>query len=86
MSTLPLKGIRIIDHGIVYTGTAATTLLADMGAEVIRVEPINMLPPFVRGMMARPPKGIPMPGYVDTDPGEKPWNRWFQLHAMQHNK
>lgn len=86
MSTLPLKGIRIIDHGIVYTGTAATTLLADMGAEVIRVEPINMLPPFVRGMMARPPKGIPMPGYVDTDPGERPWNRWFQLHAMQHNK
>ncbi|MBN1614447.1 MAG: CoA transferase [Deltaproteobacteria bacterium] len=86
MSKLPLTGIRVIDHGIVYTGTAATTLLADMGAEVIRVEPINILPPFTRGMMARPPKGIPMPGYVDSDPGERPWDRWFQLHAMQHNK
>ena len=86
MSKLPLEGIRVIDHGIVYTGTAATTTLGDMGAEVIRVEPINILPPFTRGMMARPPKGMPMPGYVDCDPGEKPWNRWFQLHAMQHNK
>jgi len=86
MSKLPLAGIRVIDHGIVYTGTAATTTLADMGAEVIRVEPINMLPPFTRGMMARPPKGMPMPSYVDNDPGERPWNRWFQLHAMQHNK
>jgi crotonobetainyl-CoA:carnitine CoA-transferase CaiB-like acyl-CoA transferase len=36
--------------------------------------------------MARPPKGVPAPGYVDNDPGERPWDRWYQLHAMQHNK
>jgi len=87
MSKLPLEGIRVIDHGIVYTGTAATTMLADMGAEVIRVESIQVLQPFTRGMMARPPKGMEgILGYADNDPGDRPWDRWFQLHAMQRNK
>lgn len=86
MSKLPLDGIRIIDHGIVYTGTAATTMLADMGADVIRVESIQVLQPFTRGMIARPPKGMPADGYPDNDPGERPWNRWYQLHAIQRNK
>ncbi|MFO7963783.1 MAG: CoA transferase [Desulfobacterales bacterium] len=87
MHQLPLKGIRVIDHGIVYTGTAATTMLADMGAEVIRVESIQVLQPFTRGFMARPPKteqtGL---GYPDLDPGDRPWDRWFQLHGLQRNK
>ena len=87
MSKLPLEGIRVIDHGIVYTGTAATTMLADMGAEVIRIESVQVLQPFTRGFMARPPKseqtGL---GYPDLDPGERPWDRWFQLHGLQRNK
>lgn len=87
MSKLPLEGIRVIDHGIVYTGAAAATMLADMGAEVIRIESIQVLQPFTRGFMARPPKteqtGL---GYPDLDPGERPWDRWFQLHALQRNK
>ncbi|MCX6024162.1 MAG: CoA transferase, partial [Chloroflexi bacterium] len=33
-----LKGIRILDAGIVQAGPFATRLLADWGAEVIRVE------------------------------------------------
>ena len=87
MNKLPLEGIRVIDHGIVYTGTAATTMLADMGAEVLRIESIQVLQPFTRGFMARPPKseatGL---GYPDLDPGERPWDRWFQLHGLQRNK
>ena len=87
MAKLPLEGIRVLDHGIVYTGTAATTLLADMGAEVIRIESIQVMQPFTRGMMARPPKSEETgKGYPDLDPGERPWNRWFQLHAIQRNK
>ena len=51
MSRLPLEGIRIISHGIVYTGTAAATMLADMGPEVIRVESIQRFPTWTRGFI-----------------------------------
>ena len=87
MSQPLLKGIRIIDHGIVYTGTAATTMLADMGAEVIRVESIGRFPAATRGNVARPAEGLPFYfGYADNDPGERPWDRWYQLHAINRNK
>jgi len=87
MTELPLNGIRIIDHGVVYTGTGATTILADMGAQVIRVESIGRFPSMTRGFVARPPEGLDVYfGYPDNEPGEKPWDRWYQLHATSRNK
>ncbi|MFC2059252.1 CaiB/BaiF CoA transferase family protein [Chloroflexota bacterium] len=38
MSQYPLKGVRIIDFSAVWVGPAISQLLADMGAEVIRIE------------------------------------------------
>lgn len=35
----PLSGIRIIEVGVMLAGPYATMLLADLGAEVIKVEP-----------------------------------------------
>jgi len=87
MPALPLEGVKIIDHGVVYTGTAATTMLADMGAEVIRVESIGRFPSMTRGFQARPTPGLEAyPGYVDNQLGDRPWDRWFQLHGMNRNK
>jgi crotonobetainyl-CoA:carnitine CoA-transferase CaiB-like acyl-CoA transferase len=42
----PLKGIRVLDMGTFITGPAAAMLLADLGAEVIKVEQPRTGDPF----------------------------------------
>jgi crotonobetainyl-CoA:carnitine CoA-transferase CaiB-like acyl-CoA transferase len=48
MTDLPLQNIRIIDHTIAWAGPQGTLILADMGAEVIKVEACNR-PDVMRG-------------------------------------
>lgn len=38
---LPLRGIKVIDLSRALGGPMATTLLADLGADVVKVEPLN---------------------------------------------
>ena len=42
----PLEGVRVLDMGTFITGPAAGVLLADMGAEVIKVEMPGSGDPF----------------------------------------
>jgi crotonobetainyl-CoA:carnitine CoA-transferase CaiB-like acyl-CoA transferase len=86
---LPLDGFRVIDQTIVWAGPYATMLLADMGAEVIRVESTNFFPYVTRGHYCRPSDSILMSaglllgGYPSRKAGDRPWNRnpFFNLTA-----
>ncbi|WP_433502775.1 CaiB/BaiF CoA transferase family protein [Pseudonocardia halophobica] len=84
----PLQGMRILDLTAALAGAFATMLLADMGAEVIKIESVQHYPTPSRGPR-NPPRGD-APGavaasrdYPDSDPGEDPWNRlsWFNSHS-----
>jgi benzylsuccinate CoA-transferase BbsF subunit len=71
---LPLEGIRIIDFTAVWAGPFATRILADFGAEVIKLESIQHYD-FVR--TAVPPKG---------ERGDEPYNRGGYFHQFNRNK
>jgi len=51
---LPLEGLRIIDMTVAWSGPFTTMLLADLGAEVIRVENPWAFPSSSMGVYPRP--------------------------------
>jgi benzylsuccinate CoA-transferase BbsF subunit/naphthyl-2-methylsuccinate CoA transferase subunit len=89
---LPLAGVRILDITLVVGAPYGTMLLADMGAEVIRVETRQNFPSTTRGIWARPTKemvvngGSMGAGYPDMEPGERPWNRFALFNCHARNK
>lgn len=88
---LPLEGIRVAEITVVWAGPHVTQLLAEWGADVVRVEPVNKPQPYTRGMETVPNRqqrldfaaqGVPT-RLADNDPGLDPWNRnaSFNSHA-----
>jgi len=80
-----LAGLRIIDLSQIFAGPYATKLLADMGAEVIRVE-----------CAARSGRGGALPrmkpggafgaSFPDGDTGERSYNRFAYYNEVNRNK
>src|SRR5262249_3916900 len=92
MFPLPLEGIRIADFTNVYAGPYATMMLADGGAEAIRVQSPHSSPGPPRGYTPRPPPELRAPGsrvvgaYADRPPGAGPGNRHAMFNCHARNK
>ncbi|MGE3600887.1 MAG: CoA transferase, partial [Dehalococcoidia bacterium] len=94
---LPLAGVRVIDLTVVWAGPFASQLLAEWGAEVIRLEPLTAVQPQTRGVeraghLTRAlveqavVRGALTAGYPHADPLPDPWNRGALFNSSSSSK
>ena len=78
MQRLPLAGVRVLDLTRVVAGPFLTKQLADLGAEVIKVESVQV-PDETRYQRV-------LPIWPDNRPGDRPWNSTWYFNNHNRNK
>ncbi|MGH8995102.1 MAG: CaiB/BaiF CoA transferase family protein, partial [Acidimicrobiales bacterium] len=91
--TPPLDGIRVLDLTTVWSGPYLTLLLADLGAEVIRIENPSAFPPTTKGYLPRPDFSrirlgslAAMYGPAVEGRPDRPYNRHALNNSLARNK
>ncbi len=94
-SLLPLDGVRVASITVVWAGPHTAQVLAEWGADVIRVEPTTRIQTSSRGAdqsltqeqgRQLGERGQLIAGYPDFDPKEDRWNRNPAFNSHSRNK
>ncbi|MBI4200657.1 MAG: CoA transferase [Chloroflexi bacterium] len=78
MGKLPLEGIRVLESTYVFAMPYAAGIMADLGAEVIKIEGPGRTDTTRMGAFTG--------GFPDNVPGDDPWNRAATFHMLNRGK